>query len=59
MNKYRVYVHYEGCVVFDVDAETEGKAEDVALGLFGEMSDEEIALNLGDAFVEGIEEVRE
>lgn len=59
MNKYRVFVHYEGCVEFDVDAETEGKAEDAALELFGEMSDEEIALNLGDTFVEGIEEVRE
>lgn len=59
MNKYRVYVHYEGCVVFDVDAETEGKAEDAALGLFAEMSDEDIALNLGDSFVEGVEKVND
>lgn len=59
MNKYRVYVHYEGCVVFEIEAQTESKAEDEALELFAEMPDEDIALNLGDSFVDGIEEVRE
>ena len=59
MNKYRVFVRYEGCVEFEIEAQKEREAEDEALELFAEMPDEDLVLNLGDHFVEGVEKVND
>lgn len=58
-NKYRVYIHYEGCWVGEVEAESEVDAEDEALCMFSVVPEDELIGNLGDVFVEGVEECYE
>lgn len=55
-NKYRVYIHYEGCWVEDVEAKSATDAEEDALCAFYGVPEDELIGNLGDIFVEGVEE---
>ena len=46
MKKYRVIIHYEGAVAFNVKADNEAKAEQLAEELFDKMSDSELIAGL-------------
>ena len=52
MKKYYVNVHYVGGCGFEIEAPTEDEAKEIALGMFGDLSSDEICQNLGDCFVD-------
>lgn len=43
---YRVVIHYEGAVGFEIEAENEEKAEQLAERYFDDMDDRELVANL-------------
>jgi hypothetical protein len=43
---YRVVVHYEGAIAFDIEAENEEKAEQLADVYIGDIDDREFIANL-------------
>ena len=45
---YRVVIHYEGAVDFEVEAENTMEAEMLAEELFDDMGDTELVANLGE-----------
>lgn len=45
---YRVVIHYEGAVAFEVEAENTMEAEMLAEELFDDMDDRELVANLGE-----------
>ena len=45
---YRVVIHYEGAVDFEVEAENTIEAEMLAEELFDDMDDRELVANLGE-----------
>lgn len=45
---YRVVIHYEGAVAFEVEADNEEKAELLAERYFDNMDDRELVANLAD-----------
>lgn len=45
---YRVVIHYEGAVDFEVEAENTIEAEMLAEELFDDMDDRELCANLGE-----------
>lgn len=48
MKEYRVVIHYEGAVAFNIKANNTTKAEQLAEELFDNMSDRELVENLGE-----------
>ena len=49
--KYNVVIHYEGGWSFEIEAENEDKAKEIAEMKFAELSAEELIDNLADSFV--------
>ena len=45
---YHVVIHYEGAVNFEIEAENEEKAEQIAEEYFDNMDDRELVANLAD-----------
>lgn len=45
---YKVVVHYEGAITFEIEADNEEKAEQLAEEYFGDMSERELVDNLAD-----------
>ena len=45
---YRVIIHYEGAVAFEIEADNEEKAEQLAEECFDDMSEKELIANLGE-----------
>lgn len=56
---YKVVIHYEGAVTFEVEAENTTQAERLAEACFDDMSDGELIANLGDIGVCDVYEVAE
>jgi hypothetical protein len=54
---YRVIIHYEGAVYFDVEANNEERARQLAEGLFDDMDDRELVANLADIDIDDVFEV--
>ena len=52
MKQYHVNVHYEGGYSFNVEASTEDKAREIAMGMFEELSNDDLCRNLADCFVD-------
>lgn len=48
MKEYRVIIHYEGAVGFNIKADNTTQAEQLAEELFDNMSDRELIANLGE-----------
>jgi hypothetical protein len=55
--KYNVVIHYEGAWNFNIEAEDEDMAREIAEDKFAELSPEELINNLADSFVDGCWEV--
>lgn len=55
--KYNVVIHYEGAWNFNIEAEDEDMAREIAEDKFAELSPEELINNLADNFVDGCWEV--
>lgn len=51
MKKYSVVIHYEGGWHFDIEAENEDVAKEIAEEKFAELSPKELIDNLADTFV--------
>lgn len=49
MKNYKVYVHYEGCIAYEIKAESEDAAIAQAEDLFGSEPDTALADNFCDA----------
>ena len=45
---YKVVIHYEGAIDFEVEAESTSQAEQLAEELFDDMDDRELVANLAD-----------
>lgn len=52
MPKYKVFIHYEGCWDFDIEADSREKAEEIAQMQFDEIPSEVLMENLADRFVD-------
>ena len=50
--KYLVNVHYDGGWQFEIEADNEEQAKELAEERFGELSSEELVNNLADIFVD-------
>ena len=55
---YRVVIHYEGAVYFDVEAENTTQAERLAEDLFDDMSDRELVANLASIDIDDTWEIK-
>lgn len=51
MKTYRVYVHYDGCFVYDIPAADDCTAEDIAMERFADESADAIANTVCDGHV--------
>ena len=49
---YNVNVHYEGGWLFEVEADSEDEAKDIAEKMFEEIDDKELVANLADVKVD-------
>jgi hypothetical protein len=49
--KYNVVIHYEGGWNFEIEAENEDKAKEIAEMRFTELSPKELVNNLADSYV--------
>ena len=54
---YKVIIHYEGAVEFEVEADNTTEAEQLAEELFDEMDDRELIANLGDIGIADVWEI--
>lgn len=52
MKKFNVNVHYEGGWNFEIEAENEDKAKEIAEMKFADISPKELINNLADVFVD-------
>jgi hypothetical protein len=55
--KYNVVIHYEGAWNFNIEAENEDEAKELAEIRFAELSPKELINNLADSFIDGCWEV--
>ena len=49
--KYNVIIHYEGGWNFEIEAENEDEAKQIAENKFAELSPKELVENIADCFV--------
>lgn len=54
MKKYNVVIHYEGGYLFEVEAEDEDQAAEIAQAEFDNLSNYDLAVNLADIFVDAV-----
>ena len=57
MKKFNVVIHYEGGWSFEIEANNEEVAKEIAEEMFSDISDRDLIANLADVFIDDCWEV--
>ena len=58
MKKFNVVIHYEGGWSFEIDADNEETAKEIAEEMFDDISDRDLIANLADVFIDDCWEIK-
>lgn len=58
MKKFNVVIHYEGGWSFEIDADNEEMAKEIAEEMFDDISDRDLIANLADVFIDDCWEIK-